>query len=295
MSREIRRVPAGFDWPLNTVWEGFLLPDWLREGACPGCDNGYSKEAKQMYDQWYGYAPFDPSNTGSKPMTIETPEVRAFAERNVTRSPSFYGEGEASIVGEAQRLLGYWNKMWMHHLSQDDVDALLEGDRLWDFTRDFVPGGGWKEKENPYHPTAAEVNAWSVNGFGHDSINAGMVIDARCKREGVPAVCAVCDGHASAEKFIGQRGLADAWASTPPPTGECWQMWSTVSEGSPVTPAFETADELAAHLIEAGMSNQSYQETVEWITGPGWAPSGAIIKGTSYQNIDAAIQLSVEK
>lgn len=36
-----------------------------------------------------------------------------------------------------------------------------------------------------------------------------------------------------------------------PPSGEGWQVWETVSEGSPVTPVFPTAESLARQLKTA--------------------------------------------
>lgn len=37
MSREVRRVPLAFDWPLEEVWEGYLMPDRLDEVTCQEC------------------------------------------------------------------------------------------------------------------------------------------------------------------------------------------------------------------------------------------------------------------
>ncbi len=44
-----------------------------------------------------------------------------------------------------------------------------------------------------------------------------------------------------------------------PPEGSGWQMWETVSEGSPVSPVFETAEELARWLADnIGPSDVTY-------------------------------------
>lgn len=292
MGREVKRVPPGFDWPLNKTWAGFLMPEWLHEDSCPRCEHGYSPEAERFFDEWYGYAPFDPASTGSTPFTVETPAVRAFAERNVAHSPSFYGAGETAIVREAERLLEHWNGMWMHHLSQDDVDVLIEADRLWELTRTWDPETRWTPKVPAVHLTSAEVNEWSLRGFGHDSSNAGYCIRARCKREGVPHLCATCKGRASVEAFKGQRKLAKKWKPIKVPTGDWWQIWETVSEGSPITPAFATPEELAAHYGKGDIGSATYESTLTWITGDGWAPSGLAIGGvfkTSDQIITGAV------
>ena len=99
MGREIKRVPLDFDWPLNETWAGYLNPFYEHMKDCPSCDgSGYAPEAKRISDQWFGYVEFDPAETGSKPMTTDTPEVRAVAEHNVGNSPGFYGSGELAVI-----------------------------------------------------------------------------------------------------------------------------------------------------------------------------------------------------
>lgn len=248
MGREVRRVPLDFDWPTGQVWEGFLVPDRLDGVKCPDCKHGYSPQARHLNDLWYGYVPFDPATTGSTPLRPDTPAVRQFAERNVGCSPSFYGAGEAAIVREAERLSTLWNGMWAHHLAQDDVDALVAAGRLVDFTHTWTGGEGWRPIEPPPVVTAAQVNEWSLRGMGHDSINSSIVIAARCEREGVSDTCPRCHGHASLEAYPGQRADAEAWQPTDPPAGDGWQLWETVTEGSPISPVFDSAEGLARWL-----------------------------------------------
>ena len=249
MSREIRRVPRGFDWPHNKTWAGYLRPEWLHEAKCATCDGtGYSAFARRIRDQWYGYTEFHPASTGCELLTADTPRVRAFAERNVTGSPGFYGRGKAAIRREAQRLADLWNGQMCHHLRQDDVDALVEAGRLMDFTHTWTKGEGWAKKEPPYRPSAAEVNEWSLDGFGHDALNLGIVVEHRCAKVGRSERCDACNGEGHIEKWVGQRALAEAWEPIEPPTGEAWQVWETVSEGSPISPAFDAREELVEFL-----------------------------------------------
>lgn len=262
MSREVRRVPLDFDWPLNEVWHGYLMPDKYEEIPCPDCKNGYSPHAQHLFDLWYGYAPFDPASTGSAPLRHDTPAVRTFAERNVSNAPDFYGTGEAAIVREASRLAHLWNGMWSHHLAQEDVDALVGAGRLMDFTHNWAPGDGWQKILPPVTPTAEQVNEWSLHGFGHDSINASVVIEARCDRDGIEQLCQTCQGHGSTEAYPGQRAEAEAWEPTEPPTGEGWQLWETVSEGSPITPVFPSADALVTHLCDKKGFNATAARTL---------------------------------
>jgi hypothetical protein len=296
MSREVRRVPLDFDWPLKKVWAGYLRPDELDGQKCVICDGGgYSAYAKRMHDRWYGYVAFDPSETGSTRLTPATPAVRAFAERNITRSPDYYGRGESAIVREAERLCGLWNSMWSHHLHQDDVDALIEANRLYDFTRTFVAGKGWQPIEPTPTVTAAQVNTWSLSGFGHDAINCSVVVGAACERAGQSDTCGDCGGHGSIERYEGQRAEADAWESTKPPTGDGWQLWETTSEGSPVSPVFADGEALAQWMSvnPCGFGGEAITLATarRWVHGPGWAPSmvgsnGRITDGINWMSGD---------
>ena len=69
-----------------------------------------------------------------------------------------------------------------------------------------------------------------------------------------------------------------------------WQVYETVSEGTPVTPPFETQDELIDYLVEngdywdqarrekgsnSGMNCSPWprEQAENFVKGPGWAPS----------------------
>lgn len=272
MGREIKRVTLDFDWPLNKTWEGYLNPFFEYCRKCAYCEGkGLSPDAKRIDEQWYGYAPFDPSETGSIPLTVETPVVRAFAERNCKNAPVFYGTSEGSIVREALRLIKMWNREWCHHLEQADVDALLKANRLHDLTR------------NGHIPTVAEVNEWSIGGFmGHDSINHYVCVKAKCERLGIEMNCTHCKGTGEQWESQAHKYLYDIWKDIEPPAGEGWQLWETVSKGSPVSPVFTTSEEFIQWLIEQGHTEYSAREFIQ----SGWVPSMAMIDGEIKSNID---------
>lgn len=314
MGREIKRVPVDWDWPLNKTWSGYLLTDEeearFAEDSCPECENGYSPLGKYLHDLWYGYVPFSPPDNGSQSLTHLTPEVRAFAERNVTRdegSLRFYTRDyfghvsvEVAIVNEATRLATLWNGMWCHHLNQADVDALIEAGRLMDFTHRWTKGEGWQRIEPAPVITAEQVNRWSLQGFGHDSLNAMIAVNARCEREGQPSTCQTCHGHGSLERRPGQRSERDTWTRTEPPTGEGWQLWETVSEGSPVSPVFATAEELARWLttgVGTGTPNHPNPMPISAarkFVEAGWSPTligdgGGLHNGADYVGTSAVL------
>lgn len=54
--------------------------------------------------------------------------------------------------------------------------------------------------------------------------------------------CLVCNGSGIDPAV---KAEYDAWKESEPPVGPGWQLWETVSEGSPISPVFETAEALA--------------------------------------------------
>jgi hypothetical protein len=270
MGRQLRRVEKAFKWPVGKIWEGFENPHWKRSRACPHCQAGSSKEAKNLQDLWYGYGGFDPSDKGSAPWMPTEPAIYERALRN-EKGPGWAADQEA------RRLCEHFNASWSHHLAQDEVDALVQDGRLWDFTRDFIPGQGWVDKKDAPAPLAIDVNRWSLSGMAHDSINCWIVIKHVCQKNGWPTACAKCEGEGRLWESPQAQDDYNAWEPSEPPVGPWWQMWETVSEGSPISPAFEQPEELARWLaqnrggsIDEGVSAEKW---MDFIMGPGWAPS----------------------
>jgi len=265
MGREVKRVSLDFNWPIKKTWGGYLNPYYGLSADCPFCGGtGYSKEAKRLQDLWYGYEPFRPEDRGSVPFQPDNPLVRKLAERNVLHSPEFYGTGEHVIIREAQRLCELFNTKWMHHLNTDDVAALVADGRL----RDSI------------NPTPKEVNEWSLAGFGHDSINQWVVTKAECKRLGINDTCPKCNGEGTIWTTPESKQLCEEWTEVEPPVGVGYQMWETTSEGSPISPVFETPEELAEWLVENkasafGSDTATYEEWLRVCQG-GYAPSAVM-------------------
>ena len=71
-----------------------------------------------------------------------------------------------------------------------------------------------------------------------------------------------------------------------PPAGEGWQMWETVSEGSPMSPVFATPEELAQWLADTGASaladrTATYDQWLKMIHA-GWAISAMYSPSTGW-------------
>lgn len=90
---------------------------------------------------------------------------------------------ETTQIGEDWYDFEGTGRRWCNSITQDEVDALWESNRL---------KSEFKEK-----PTADQVNEWSKNvrGIGHDAINRHICVKQRAERLGVYGLCEECNGE----------------------------------------------------------------------------------------------------
>lgn len=201
--------------------------------------------------------------------------------------PVCEGDGynqETSQISKSWHAFDDVRKRWSDNLTQDEVDALVASGRLKDLTHRFVSGQGWVPNDPPTHPTAAQVNAWSRTGIGHDSINMCICVEARARRLGVWGECPLCNGKGAIWFSPEIEAAAFAWRGIDPPPGDGWQLWETVSDGSPMSPVFATREELVDWMVSDG----TRREAAEAFTLQGWAPSMVVIGGRLTSGVDAA-------
>lgn len=172
------------------------------------------------------------------------------------------------------------SKAWHLKLTQFEVDALLEHNRLYDLTHVW-DGHEWND--TGYRPTADEVNQWASHGIGHDCCNQHICVKFRAERLGVYGECEYCGGEGSVWTSPKWKKLCEEWEQTEPPVGEGWQVWETVSEGSPVSPVFATRESLIDYLVNEGHSRLSAERFVE----DAWCPSMVIVGGQMFSGIDS--------
>ena len=302
MGREIKRVAEGFDWPLKKVWAGYDNPYWNLRRDCPECctngRRGFSPYAGRLYDLWYGDAPFRPEDNGSAAWLPSDPFIDHVIRLKVMHSPASWFEMykcediDQVVLLESIRMCEHYNKAWQYHLSDQDILDLVEADCLWDFTRrplnpdqETWPNG-WTQEPNGYLPSREEVLKWHMSpGFsGMAGSETYAIIRARCQREGQPLECERCGGNGDIWESQAAKRLYDEWEETEPPEGEWWQVWETVSEGSPYSPPFATAEELINWLVqEEGYSDGAAES---FVLGSGWVPSLAMVNGRLYKDIE---------
>lgn len=159
-----------------------------------------------------------------------------------------------------------------------------------------------QERGRPLHPYLAELPVYAdrqrpsadikdlIRGldptadpdllFGYSGSIAYHVKDKLVTAAGLDpetwGICARCSGNGE----VGtpeQKAAYEAWEETPVPEGEGWQLWSTTTEGHPVTPVFATGEELAVYMSThpVGFANSTIPLDVarSWVHDSGWSPS----------------------
>lgn len=134
--------------------------------------------------------------------------------------------------------------------------------------------------------------------MGHDAINQWIVVGAECKRLGVPSECDHCKGEGHIWETPEDKAAYDAWEPSEPPAGDGYQIWETVSEGSPISPVLATPEALAQHMAGrkwGADQGSSYESWLAFINGPGWAPSMVMDSSGLHSGPDAALCNQGEK
>ena len=115
--------------------------------------------------------------------------------------------------------------------------------------------------------------------IGHDACDRWSATHKIVKAAGMPDAWGTCPDCAGDGISREKQAAYDAWTRTDPPTGDGFQIWETVSEGSPISPVFETAEALARHMAGTRWGadhGSSYETWLRFINGPGWSLSGVM-------------------
>lgn len=144
--------------------------------------------------------------------------------------------------------------------------------------------------DRPPTPAMAELTGGlagrSPEGrMGHDACDRWSATKKIIKAAGLPAKWGVCKPCKGSGIDPAKRRAHDRWKEKEPPTGEGWQVWETVSEGSPVSPVFPTREALVDWLVSQGYSLAG----ADAFTQSGWAPSMVMSGGKMYRDIESVV------
>jgi hypothetical protein len=247
MGREIKRVALDFKWPINKTWEGFVQPEGMYGPSCEDC-NGTG----QTHSGWW---------------------LQHFSQRFSMLVEDTFGRGTDRDTG-----LHPW-------LKEDPYPAgHWEGE---EFSRRFMvdrPSGDMVDLMVGLSKFMGKEDAKPEDFGGIWGGDDYLIYRALVKASGIKfGGCAVCDGEGTIEEYEGQRQDAENWEPTEPPAGEGWQVWETVSEGSPISPVFADREGLIRWLMSPaytwGTSRPLTREQAENFVNSEWAPTGFIVNG----------------
>ncbi len=274
--RVLKRVPLDFRWPPGKVWRGYVNPHpGPRE--CDLCDgSGYNaatnKIAKEFYD-------FDGDGSRKWCDNITQDEVQALVDASrLLHFTHVWEEGEGWRPKKWDSH-GYWCPVChvaVPQLSPEHHSAFCTGCKMEML---LLPG----DDARLHVPTADEVNKRNRKRHGHDVINRWILIEARAKRLGVFGTCSRCKGKGSKFPAHVPHRPYNAWREYEPPTGTGYQLWETCSEGSPNSPVFSSAEELAewcatGATIFAG-EKTSMENWLKMFVGEGGLGAGSMLVG----------------
>lgn len=252
MGREVKRVALDFKWPLQKIWKGFVNPNYKK---CPEagrtCFNGENAAARYLSHL-------------TNMLTVIGDDARRGETHPYARALPYYGEHPDWAI-QPQEIRKRMVDL-VQALTGERCGCLGFGGSGHAVFFKILELAGIKNP--PYENTEAyEKAAKPAYEWTHCLVCKGSGID--------PAV---------QEKY-------DAWKPEEPPAGEGWQMWETVSEGSPISPVKESPEALALWLVDNGASSfgsntATYQQWLKMIQA-GWAPTAVMQGGKLLSGVEA--------
>lgn len=111
---------------------------------------------------------------------------------------------------------------------------------------------------------------------GHDALDRHAATKAIIEAAGLdPGEWGICDTCGGSAVHPEDEGTRDDWEPVDPPQGSAYQVWETVSEGSPITPVYETKRGMIDHLSKHGTEwdDPFPRERAARFIEAKWAPS----------------------
>lgn len=134
----------------------------------------------------------------------------------------------------------------------------------------------------------------SPSFMGHDEFDKLTAAEKIIAAAGLPeewGACQECNGDGTIWDSPEAKRAAEDWTRSEPPAGDGYQVWETVSQGSPISPVFATPEELARHMAGnrwRADNGSSFEAWMRFINGPGWAASFVMDSNGIRPGVDAA-------
>jgi hypothetical protein len=282
MGRQLKRVALDFDWPLNRVWKGFINPHFK---PCPEdertCFGGYTGGSWWMDAICQQIAMIGSQTAEYLQAKGDVESIRQGGRVNFPH-PNLTEWATAPRVGTPRAVSERINakypdggpERWREFKQYWDSNP----DRLKPFTQDLF---------DVIQGLAGKEDARRMWGRAPWEIRKKLFRAAKIKMKGW-GECPVCKGEGLDPKM---KKKYEAWKEEEPPAGSGYQVWETVSEGSPISPVFATAEALIDWLCQPGdgmRQGYSRQAAEAFVRGSGWVPSMVVADGKMYANIESA-------
>jgi len=246
MSRELRRVALDFDWPLHKPWHGFLNTHYR---PCPAAAQNMCFGGETPASRWLDAVARLIALLGEQ--AVEEPHAEKLRARGQLFPHPYLLEWSTAPRCELPESV------------QKRIQALPQAVRMTEHFR-YV-----RQHPPPLIPFTKELEVLvtklageAPHPFQGGSVSYGIVraiMHATGLVDTGWGVCTVCKGKgldpACEEAY-------ESWRKTPPPEGPGWQVWETVSEGSPISPVFAKKQDLREYLRGEGYSGDAIEEFI---------------------------------
>lgn len=304
---EIRRVPVGFDWPINKIWAGFVNPHYKRCPTCADGDSGGSSNSQRL-DAFMRYIALAVTASLRRPDNFEprvdwshlTEPVDRWPFENLDPVAVFATLTGQTISDADARIIRCCagTEPAEHHyraqLARWDADrrVVIDAHGPMYYPHPYLCEAGIGDPGTTFCKLVEALPGFKLDAFQCETWEAEKAIMALA---GVTIEgwydCQTCGGEGidpdSLEAY-------NTWEKSNPPAGPAYQLWETVSDGSPQSPAFEAPEALAAWLANNFKhERQSADRWLKFIAGPGWAPSMVVSDGRAMGGVDYMIESAV--
>lgn len=147
------------------------------------CGDGNGWNSRQLYPSWVDFGPWQLDDL-NECVNFYFSVNRASKECGSCGGNGYHRDAQ-EVVNSFYSHMNPKGEHWNDKITEDEVKALLDANRLYDWTRKGIT------------PTAEEVNAaQNQRGLmGHDGINRSILTRTRLERLGIPVECDECGGH----------------------------------------------------------------------------------------------------